>query len=97
MFFIQNHTLYGYRLYGNYGAFDYVFGNFWLEINVHNIYPILENYKYKSLNGSLWTLRFEFYCYILTFILGISRVLNKKALTIALFILVSLVSGINSK
>jgi peptidoglycan/LPS O-acetylase OafA/YrhL len=38
------------------------------------------------INGSIWTIRYEYYCYILVAALGIAGLLNKRAIAVTLFV-----------
>lgn len=45
---------------------------------------IFDNLPLQAINGSLWTLKYEFYAYILVAVLGISKILNVKVIASSL-------------
>lgn len=54
----------------------------------YNLPGVFENNVYKNaVNGSLWTLEYEFACYLVIAILGVTKLLKKKSIVI-LFIIV---------
>ena len=54
------------------GAWDYVTGNFFLQIRQHGVGTVLSESAWPgSINGSLWSLFPEFACYIAVAVLGL--------------------------
>lgn len=54
------------------GAWDYVTGNFFLQIRQHGVGTVLSESAWPgSINGSLWSLLPEFACYIAVAVLGL--------------------------
>lgn len=58
--------------------YEYVFGNTLLDQTVHELPGVgfADNQVGLEINGSLWTLRYEFVMYLMVFVLGLSRRLN---------------------
>ena len=66
----------------------YVIFNSALSINQIGITGTLADVPYPDVwNGSLWTLRWEFLCYLGVLILGLTRLLTKRFVLPALFVL----------
>jgi peptidoglycan/LPS O-acetylase OafA/YrhL len=60
-----------------------------LRLNVWEMPPVFtKNIHPNVLNGSLWSIPFEFCCYLGVLILGLSRLLQWRYLIVALFVLV---------
>ena len=53
------------------------------KTTVNNIFSSL---PLDAINGSLWTLKYEVYCYIMVLFLGVLKLLNKKVVSV-LFLL----------
>lgn len=57
--------------------------NIYLHPMIYPLPGVFEDTVYKSaVNGSLWTLEFEFFCYIIVAILGLLRLLRKEVVLI---------------
>ena len=54
---------------------------------------IFAHLKYNSTNGSAWTLPYEFQMYILVLLLGLSKILTKRFVTLLIFFSLILVAA----
>jgi peptidoglycan/LPS O-acetylase OafA/YrhL len=67
------------------GPLDYLRQNFWLRINQQSIANTLKPVPFgPAWNGSLWSLFYEFICYLLLALLAVSRVLRHRRLVAVL-------------
>lgn len=57
-----------------------------MNISKDTVNNMFESLPLNAINGSLWTLKYEFYCYIMILLMGAMKLLNKRNVTI-LFIL----------
>ena len=76
--YISSHEVLSYRLRGDWSALGYVTSNFFTIIKQPNIHDVLGSDDIPNLNGSLWTLKFELLCYLLTLFIGALGVLQRK-------------------
>jgi peptidoglycan/LPS O-acetylase OafA/YrhL len=82
-FFHQHATLRGY-FDGSDSPWSYVGRNFFLQINQQVIGTILTHSPSTSfLNASLWTLTYEFLCYLIVAIIGFAGVLKGRPVYVA--------------
>jgi len=66
------------------GPFSYVLHNSWLRVNQASIAGTPHGIPEKlAWNGSLWTLFYEFLCYLILGVLAIAGFLRRKALVVA--------------
>jgi peptidoglycan/LPS O-acetylase OafA/YrhL len=73
------------------GPVGYVFNNSWLRINQPQIAHTLPSGTFAAVwNGSLWTLFYEFLCYLLLAVLAVVGILRRRGL----FVVVALVAWI---
>jgi peptidoglycan/LPS O-acetylase OafA/YrhL len=67
----------------NNGPFSYLYRNWFLQINQQSIAGLpYGHYNYlfwRQWNGSLWTLMYEFLCYLMLMVLAACRVLRRRA------------------
>jgi len=81
-YFYQHNHLTGYLGGHSDSPVRYVQANFWLGMNQYNIDHLLggtpwaRNFDQRAFDGSLWTLIYEFKCYIAIAILGVFGVLR---------------------
>ena len=61
-----------------------------LTISPISVMNIFEELPKNTVNGSLWTLKYELYCYMMILILGVLRILNKKVVTLIFIIFLSI-------
>jgi peptidoglycan/LPS O-acetylase OafA/YrhL len=67
------------------GPFGFVFHNIWLKINQPGITGTLApGFLTDAWNGSLWTLVFEFLCYLLLAVLALAGLLRRRFLVLCL-------------
>lgn len=68
---------------------QYIWGNLPLEVNSYTVSWTLQTVPYAGAwNGSLWTLYFEFFCYVIVWVLGFFGVFRRTVwLPVALWIL----------
>lgn len=65
--------------------FQYVWGNITLYVHQYTIGVTLADVPYPGVwNGSLWTLYFEFLCYIVTWVLGAFAIYRRSIVAVAL-------------
>lgn len=65
---------------------EYIWGNFFLHIDYYQIGSSLSDVPYPNTwNGSLWTLYFEFLCYLTVWVLGGLAVYRKSISVVAVF------------
>jgi len=88
IFYLNTRSFKGFPLMDYWGAVSYIRANFLLKINQIGIGDLLDTAKVKNINGSLWTLRYEFICYAATYVLGVLTVLQRKKMTLALAVAV---------
>lgn len=69
----------------------YIFKNLFLIINQPDIGNLTNNLGEKSLNGSLWTLSWEFLFYILLAIGGLSGALSKRKWLLIIFTIIYII------
>jgi peptidoglycan/LPS O-acetylase OafA/YrhL len=88
IYLTENGSLYGYFNIESNNPLDYFKANFFLEMRQYGIANLLKNIPYPSaFNGSLWTLIYEFKCYLLIGFIGWLGILNKqKTIVICLFV-----------
>ena len=53
-----------------------------MTISINTVQNIFSNLPISTVNGSLWTLKYELYCYIMILILGVSKLLNRYTVLI---------------
>ncbi len=89
----QNGTVYGYLATGDPTPFGHLWGNLFLDITNFGIGTTLANVPYPGVwNGSLWTLYYEFLCYLMLAVFGIFGIYRRfPAATGACFLLSVLV------
>lgn len=94
---LVNHgTLAGYLTTGT-TPFTYVYSNLFLEINTYDIGDTLASVPYANVwNGSLWTLYFEFLCYLFVGILLIWKRARTSVWPIAVAFVISAVVFANA-
>jgi peptidoglycan/LPS O-acetylase OafA/YrhL len=84
----QYGNLNGYFSINDDSAIDYVLNNLFLLINQPDIANLMSSHVEKSLNGSLWTLEWEFILYLVIGFLGASSILKKyRKIVLILFII----------
>ena len=82
-FFHEHATLRGY-FDGADSPWSYVGRNFFLQINQEVIGTILAHSRStSSLNGQLWTLAYEFFCYLMVAVIGFAGVLKGRPVYVA--------------
>jgi peptidoglycan/LPS O-acetylase OafA/YrhL len=101
-YWADHHTLRGFFAPSDLGPKAYVVENFFLSINrycIHDLFAANTPYgiaqKQSVFNGSLWTLIYEWRCYLLVVLLSLGGVLRRArpvvvALVLALFVLFAL-------
>jgi len=81
IYYSDHHTISNFPFTGENSSFSFLYRNFFLEVNQWSIGDTLKNSAYKlSLNGSLWSLRPEFYCYIFIMLIGLGGIFNENKL-----------------
>ncbi|HXZ01548.1 MAG TPA: acyltransferase [Stellaceae bacterium] len=67
-------------------VYSYVVGNALLNLSTHELPGVLfvDNPVGLEINGSLWTLRYEFMMYLMVMALGVARLLDWRALLLVL-------------
>jgi len=81
IYFSDHHTISNFPFTGDNSSFSFIYRNLFLEVNQWSIGDILNNSAYKlSLNGSLWSLRPESYCYIFIMLIGLGGIFNDNKL-----------------
>lgn len=71
---------------------EYVWGNITLLVNHYNIGITLQGVPYPGAwNGSLWTLFFEFCCYMIVWVLGALAVFRRNAMLAAIVYVASVI------
>jgi peptidoglycan/LPS O-acetylase OafA/YrhL len=91
LYFIQ------YKSFESIGTFldnpftNYVKSNFALHIRQANIAGLFQNHPRDSLNGALWSLFPEFICYLSIILLGVTKLLGKRKILLALFFILLVV------
>jgi peptidoglycan/LPS O-acetylase OafA/YrhL len=67
-------------------VYGYVVGNTLLNLTVHELPGVLmvDNHVGLEINGSLWTLRYEFMMYVMVMVLGMLRLLELRVLLLVL-------------
>jgi peptidoglycan/LPS O-acetylase OafA/YrhL len=82
IYFSQHQSLNAFPFTGANGSLSFIYKNFFLKVNQWSVGDILNQSAYKlSLNGSLWTLLPEFYCYLFILLTGLCGLLNTNKLT----------------
>ena len=72
-------------LFGQDTPWDYIFGNALLVIRHNTIGTLTAGLPFPNeLNGSLWTLQWEFLCYVAIGVLGATSILSRKPLVVVL-------------
>jgi peptidoglycan/LPS O-acetylase OafA/YrhL len=83
---LEHGHLAGFPLLGDTSATSYVWRNAGLFINQ---FYIADAFEGEAVNGSLYTLFYEFFCYLLIAVIGVAGVLTRRAWAmVAIFILV---------
>lgn len=69
-------------------VWDYFFNN--ISLNIDFILPgVFENNMYKNaVNGSLWTIPLEIYCYLLVAFFGITHIIKKNKVIISFLLII---------
>jgi peptidoglycan/LPS O-acetylase OafA/YrhL len=69
------------------GPYHYVAANFLLKMNAYDIAGTPADVPYPlAWDGSLWTLRWEFYCYLLVAALAVTTLLRRHKVVLALWV-----------
>jgi peptidoglycan/LPS O-acetylase OafA/YrhL len=83
IFWMENGSLYGYFNIESNNPLDYFRANFLLQMRQYGIANLLKNIPYPlAFNGSLWTLIYEFKCYLLVGFIGWLGILNKQRIIV---------------
>lgn len=73
--------------------FQYVWGNLALHIDHYAIGVTLQTVPYPGAwNGSLWTLFYEFLCYLVVWVLGFAAVFRRSPIVVAILFVLSVVT-----
>jgi peptidoglycan/LPS O-acetylase OafA/YrhL len=84
---IHGHTNLNGYFGGHNGAVQYVIGNADLRVDHYSINGSPNPVPYRGVwNGSIWTLEFEFCCYLMVGALALVRMLRRRLLIVALFL-----------
>ncbi|GAB3804693.1 acyltransferase [Humibacter antri] len=82
--YAQHHTLAGYFSTGP-TPLNYIWSNVGLHINDYGIGHSLDTVPYKDVwDGSLWTLYYEFLCYLIIWIIGGLLVVRRSVIPVAI-------------
>jgi peptidoglycan/LPS O-acetylase OafA/YrhL len=82
------------QYFGTYETWRYL-GNIWLVGIVHELPGVFLNNPFKAIvNGSIWTLPYEFFCYLGVMALGLVRCISVSVVGVLLAISLALVSPI---
>jgi len=94
IYLVENNTLNGYFNIGTDNPIEYLKANFFLEVKQYGIANLLLNNPYpKTFNGSIWTLIYEFKCYIFVGFLGVMGIIqNHKKVCLYLFLFLWFIS-----
>jgi peptidoglycan/LPS O-acetylase OafA/YrhL len=77
-------TTIGY-LFGRDAPWDYIFGNALLVVRHDTIGTLTADLPFSmNINASLWTLQWEFMCYVAVGVLGVTAILSRKPVVIIL-------------
>jgi peptidoglycan/LPS O-acetylase OafA/YrhL len=80
-----NHTLSGYLTFAPGGSISYITKNFFLTMNQYDISGLTNHLAYPgAFNGSLWTLRYEFACYLIIAVFGLFGLLKHNRFVVLL-------------
>jgi len=72
--------------------YTYFLDNIQLSVLHFNIPGVFENMRSKALNGSLWTIRFEFFCYLMLLIFFPFKSKRRTTAILTTFLLLSIVA-----
>ena len=93
VFYYEHGTLAGFTS-GPYSPWSYLASNALLQMNQYNIGALLSNVPLPSIfNKSLWTLQYEFLCYLSVAALGLIGALRLKASVAILFLFLLFVNS----
>ena len=94
----ENSSLTGYFNSKTDNPLDYLKVNFFLEMRQYGIANLLKDVPFsKAFNGSLWTLIYEFKCYLIIAVMGLMGILTKyKKIIIYLFLFLWLIYFIDT-
>lgn len=92
-----NHTIKGYFSAADGGPIKYLTQNFFLTMNQYDISGLTAGLKYpNAFNGSVWSLVYEFTCYLVVAVFGFFGILKKnKIVVLVAFIVAYVLFAIN--
>lgn len=92
---IEHGTLAGY-LSTQVTPFQYIWGNLGLNVSSYSIGTTLDSVPYPhAWNGSIWTLYYEFLCYLLVWVLGAWSIFRRSLVPASLAFVLSVVVWMN--